>query len=564
MMKTPRYWLWTLWFGAMSAYGQADYVLVGGRLYTVDSTQPVAEALAVQGERIVMVGTTEQVLATYPQAPRIDLKGYTVVPGFIDAHAHLMGLGLSRMQVDLTGTRSVQEVLERLKAFAASLPEQAWLLGRGWDQNNWPVKEFPTRQMLDTVFPERPVWLVRIDGHAAWANTAALMQAAPALLTTFVADPSGGRIVRDAQGMPTGVLIDAAMELVSRQIPPPTEIVLEEALQRAIAEVHRYGLTGVHDAGANWDTIQRYRRAVDRGMLRLRLYVMVDGLGEAFDHICTQGPLLGYGGYLTVRSVKFYIDGALGSRGAALLADYSDDPGNQGLLRYPPEGFTQMVQQAMRCGLQVNTHAIGDLGVHVVLDAYEQALQTLSHTAGRHRIEHAQVVAPPDFARFSALGVIASMQPTHATSDMYWAEDRLGPDRVRGAYAWRTLLQHGVRLAFGSDFPVESPNPLLGFYAAVTRQDAQGWPPGGWYPEQRLTREEALRAFTLEAAYAAFQEHELGSLTPGKYADFVILSQDIMTIPPEEILRTQVLATFIGGRCVFHHETAADLCPQLP
>ncbi|GBD01584.1 N-substituted formamide deformylase [bacterium HR18] len=548
----------------MGAYGQADYVLVGGRLYTVDPAQPIAEAMAVQGERILMVGTSEQVLAAYPNAQRIDLDGYVVVPGFIDAHAHLMGLGLNRMQADLTGTRSVQEVLERLKAFATSLPEGAWLLGRGWDQNDWPVKAFPTRYMLDAAFPDRPVWLVRIDGHAAWANTAALQQAAPELLATFVADPPGGRIVRDAQGIPTGVFIDAAMELVARHIPRPTEAVLEEALQRAVTEVHRYGLTGVHDAGADWDTIQRYRRAIDRDALRLRLYVMVDGLGEAFDRICTQGPLLGYKGYLTVRSVKFYIDGALGSRGAALLAEYSDDPENQGLLRYAPEVFAEMVQQAMRCGLQVNTHAIGDRGVRVVLDAYEQALQTLGRTAGRHRVEHAQVIAPPDFARFAALGVIASMQPTHAISDMYWAEDRLGPERVRGAYAWRTLLRHGARLAFGSDFPVESPNPLLGFYAAVTRQDAQGWPPGGWYPEERLTREEALRAFTLGAAYAAFQEDELGSLTPGKYADFVVLSQDIMTIPPEEILQTQVLATFVGGQCVFHHEAAAGLCPKLP
>ncbi|SHK72433.1 amidohydrolase [Rhodothermus profundi] len=543
------------------AQGQADYVLINGRLYTVDPAQPVAEAMAVRGDRILMVGTTAQLTDVYPDAPHIDLEGRVVVPGFIDAHAHLMGLGLNRMRADLTGTRSVQEILERLETFAQQLPRDAWLLGRGWDQNDWPVKEFPTRQMLDAVFPERPVWLVRIDGHAAWANTAAIRRAYPALLTEAVPDPEGGHIVRDAEGRPTGVFIDAAMDLIARHIPPPSEAELDEALRRAVAEANRFGLTGVHDAGTSLATIRRYQQAVDAGTLTLRLYVMVDGLGEAFQHFCAQGPLLNYGGRLTVRSVKLYIDGALGSRGAALLADYSDDPGNRGLLRYEPEAFAQMVARAMQCGFQVNTHAIGDRGVRVVLDVYEKALQTLGRTVGRHRVEHAQVIAPEDFARFAQLNIIASMQPTHATSDMYWAEDRLGPERVQGAYAWRTLLQHGVRLAFGSDFPVESVNPLLGFYAAITRQDADGWPEGGWYPEQRLTREEALRAFTLDAAYAAFQEHELGSLTPGKYADFVVLSHDIMTVPPAQILQTRVLATFLGGQCVYADPEAAALCP---
>lgn len=556
--------MFVLLLSPMTGQGQADYVLINGRLYTVDPALPVAEAMAVRGNRILMVGTTAQLTAAYPEAPHIDLQGATVVPGFVDAHAHLMGLGLSRLQADLTGTRSVEEILTRLQDFARSLPQDAWLLGRGWDQNDWPVKEFPTRQMLDAVFSERPVWLVRIDGHAAWANTAALRKANPALLMAPVPDPEGGRVVRDEEGLPTGVFIDEAMDLIARYIPPPSEAELSEALRRAVSEANRFGLTGVHDAGARLQTIQSYQQAVDNGLLTLRLYVMVDGLGEAFDYFCKQGPLLEYGGRLTVRSVKFYIDGALGSRGAALLADYSDDPGNRGLLRYEPEVFTEMVQRAMQCGFQVNTHAIGDRGLRVVLDAYEKALQTLSRTGGRHRVEHAQVVAPEDFVRFAKLGLIASMQPTHATSDMYWAEDRLGPERVRGAYAWRTFLEHGVRLAFGSDFPVESANPLLGFYAAITRQDATGWPEGGWYPAQRLTREEALRAFTLDAAYAAFQEHVLGSLTPGKYADFVVLSQDIMTIPSQQILQTRVLATFFEGRCVYNDPEAGPLCPESP
>lgn len=532
------------------AHAQAGFVLHNARIYTVDPDLPEAEALAVRGERILMVGTDEEVLAAYPDAERIDAGGRTVVPGLIDAHAHLMGLGTSMLQADLVGTTSKAEVVERLQAFAARLPTGTWLTGRGWDQNDWPEQAFPTRADLDAAFPERPVWLQRIDGHAAWANTAALGAVGLERLAAM-ADPEGGRIVRDAAGAPTGLFVDAAMGIVAQHIPAPSAAQQEEALRLALGEAARYGLTGVHDAGVDLQTIDLYRRAIDEGWFSLRLYGMIGGRGETFDALCAQGPILDYGGRLTVRAVKYYIDGALGSRGAALLDDYSDDPGNRGLLMQEPEAFTEDVRRALLCGFQINTHAIGDRGNRVTLDAYEEAMAATGHTTGRHRIEHAQVVALDDIPRFVDLDVIASMQPTHATSDMYWAEERVGPERARGAYAWRAFLESGAVLAFGSDFPVERVDPLLGFYAAVTRQDADGWPEGGWHPDQVLTREEALSAFTFDAAYAAFQEDEVGSLEPGKRADFVLLSRDIMTIPAPEILQTQVVATYVGGRRVY-------------
>ncbi|NBC17899.1 MAG: amidohydrolase family protein [Bacteroidetes bacterium] len=538
-----------------AAQAQADYVLHNARIYTVNPDQPTAEALAVRGDRLLMVGSDADVLAAYPEADRLDAEGQTVVPGLIDAHAHLMGQGISMLQADLVGTASKAEIIERLEAQAATLPEDAWLLGRGWDQNDWPEQAFPTRHDLDDAFPERPVWLSRIDGHAAWANTAALQTVGLDSLKAMD-DPEGGSILRDDVGMPTGVFIDAAEQIVASQVPPPTDAQLEQAMHLAVDIAKRYGLTGVHEAGVDRATIERYQQAIDADAFDLRLYAMVGGLGETFDHICATGPILDYGDKLTVRSVKFYMDGALGSRGAALLDDYADDPGNRGLLMQSPERFDEMVTQAMACGFQVNTHAIGDRANRVVLDAYEHAVDTLGDVIDRHRIEHAQIVAPEDIPRFAELGVIASVQPTHATSDMYWAEDRLGPDRLAGAYAWKAFQDAGVHLTFGSDFPVEQVDPLLGFYAAVTRQDADQWPEGGWTPEQRVDRETALRAFTLDAAYAAYQEDDLGSLEPGKFADFVILSRDIMTIPAPEILETEVVATYLGGEVVYARDTA--------
>ena len=364
--------------------------------------------------------------------------------------------------------------------------------------------------------------------------------------------PEGGAIVRDKQDRPTGVFIDNAQALVGALVPPPTDEVRQLWMEQAFEETARHGLTGVHDAGADLATFRRYERFIEAERFPLRVYAMIDGPGETLDYFCENGPLLDYDGRLTVRSLKLYMDGALGSRGAALLEPYADDPDNRGLLLIPPDRFETVVERAMRCGLQVNTHAIGDRANHLVLDVYERAIAETGGGPGRHRIEHAQVVVTPDdIERFAPLGVIASMQPTHATSDMPWAEDRVGPDRIRGAYAWRTFLDSGARLALGSDFPVERVSPLLGFYAAVTRQDADGALEAGWYPEQRLTRAEALRGFTLDAAYAAFMEDAVGSLEPGKRADFVVLSRDIMTVPDEEILDAEIVATYLDGAPIY-------------
>lgn len=532
------------------AVAQADYILHNAHIYTVNRDQPIAGAMAVRGERILEVGSEHDILQAYPHVPRVDAGGRTVLPGLIDAHVHLMGLGIGMLQVDLAGTASIDEVVERLRAFERTLTRGAWLQGHGWDQNDWPGQAFPTRSDLDAAFPDRPVWLVRVDGHAAWANTAAIKFVGEEVLRV-APDPEGGKIVRDARGNPTGVFVDAAMGIVGQHIPPPGQEELEQALRLALRETARYGITSVHDAGIDLKMIDVYRRAIDEGWFHLRLYGMINGRGATLDHICEHGPIRDYGGRLVVRSVKYYIDGALGSRGAALLAAYSDDPGNSGLLFQSAERFVTDVQHAIECGLQVNTHAIGDRGVRVVLDAYERAMRNGNAGSGRHRIEHAQVVSLEDITRFARLGLIASMQPTHATSDMYWAEDRLGPERIRGAYAWRRFLDAGVTVPFGSDFPVEQVNPFLGFYAAVTRQDRSGWPEGGWYPDQRLTREEALRAFTLDAAYAAFQEDELGSLEPGKYADFIVLDRDVMTVPEAEIPEVKVIATYLSGKPVY-------------
>ena len=532
------------------------FVLTNATIHTVDADAPLAEAMAVDPSgAIAVIGSEADVLAVYPDWPRVDLGGRAVIPGLIDAHAHLMGLGLALLEADLVGTRSVEEVVERLREFSATLPPSAWITGRGWDQNDWQARAdgtrpFPTRADLDAAFPERPVVLTRIDGHAVWANTAAIRAAGLDPDAPAPADPEGGQVLRDDAGRATGVFVDAAEGLVMRALPAASAEVYAEALERAVAETVRHGLTGVHEAGIAISTLALYERAIAEGRFPLRNYAMLsmDQLGA----FCERYPD-GYAGNgrLRAQSLKVYADGALGSRGAALIEDYSDDPGNHGLLIQSPEVLAEVVTDAMACGLQVNTHAIGDRGNRAVLDAYERAMEATGGGRGRHRIEHAQVVSLEDIERIARMGVIASVQPTHATSDMPWAEERVGPDRIKGAYAWRRLLDAGARLALGSDFPVERVPPLLGFHAAVTRQDAEMNPAGGWYGNQALSREEALRGFTLDAAYAAFMEDEIGSLEPGKRADFVVLSQDLMRVPPEQILATEILATVVDGDPVY-------------
>ncbi len=528
-------------------------VLTAATIRTMDPAQPVAGAMAFDGGgAILAVGAPDALLRRWPGARRVDLGEGTVIPGLIDAHGHVAGLGLSRMRVELEGTRDKADVLARLREFEATLAPGEWLLGRGWDQNDWPEQAFPVAADLDAAFPERPVWLERIDGHAGWANSAALRATGKDLDGQGERgdwQPDGGRIVRDAQGRATGVLVDAAMALVDTVLPPMDVAAAERALALGMEEAVRHGLTGVHDAGVSLLQLRAYRNLADRGEMPLRIHAMADGDSEALAWLCRDGAYRHPGGRLQMRAVKLYVDGALGSRGAALLEDYSDDPGNRGLLVVSPGQLAGAVAKARDCGIQVATHAIGDRGNRLVLDAYEGALA--GHPGLRWRIEHAQVLAPADLPRLAALDVIASMQPTHATSDMPWAGDRLGPARIHGAYAWRSLRDSGARLALGSDFPVESVDPRLGLFAAATRATTAGEPVGGWLPGQLLTPFEALRGFTRDAAWAGFAEGEVGTLAAGLRADFVVLAEDPLAVPASRLDDLAVLSTWVDGEPVY-------------
>ena len=541
---------------ALAAQSPADLVLTNGRIYTVDNARPIVSALAVRGGRVIFVGSDAEarVLAA-PSTRVIDLHGATVVPGIVDAHAHLLGLGNMLARVNLAGSKSYQEVIGRVTAWAKSVKPGEWILGRGWDQNRWVDKGFPTHEALSRAFPNNPVVLTRIDGHALLANAKAMELAR---ITPATAEPSGGRIVKLASGAPSGVFIDNAQSLISGAIPAPTRAETRKAILAAITECNRWGLTGIHDPGEDAETIAIYEDLAKAGNYNLRNYVMISDPGDPNSSAAVNNPYLRrgpqsalYDGHLWIRAIKLYADGALGSRGAALLAPYSDDPANSGLLVSQPAHIRAWAEAALRRGFQVNVHAIGDRGNRIVLDAFDSALKAVPKADHRFRIEHAQVLSAQDIPRFARLGVIPSMQATHQTSDMPWAETRLGPERIRGAYAWRSLLNTGVVIPNGTDFPAEEVNPLLTFHAAVTRQDPTNSPAGGWYPEQKMTREEALQSMTIWPAYAGFQESMLGSLTPGKYADFVVLDRDIMRVPDTEILGTRVVSTWIGGKRVY-------------
>ncbi|HET9441163.1 MAG TPA: amidohydrolase [Longimicrobiales bacterium] len=529
-------------------------------MYTADSARPQAQAVAVRGERIVFVGSNREAAALRGDGTRvIDMAGKTVLPGLIDAHGHLGDLGTFLRSVDLFGTRSYEEVIERVARRAAQLPAGSWVIGRGWDQNDWPDTRFPTHERLSAAVPAHPVLLERVDGHAVLANARALRLAG---ITRTTPDTAGGRIVRDARRNPTGVFIDNAMSLVERVVPEETPAEQLEGAQLAMRELNRLGLTSVHDAGTKCPTLRLYEQLARSGELTVRNYAMIDGeVDECLKEMVALGPRLNVDGHhlMDVRAIKLSADGALGSRGARLIAPYADDPNQSGLELIPPQRIRDVAVRALQRGFQLNVHAIGDGANRTVLDAFESALGTVPKADHRFRIEHAQVLHADDIKRFAQLGVVPAMQAVHQTSDMYWAETRLGPARIKGAYAWRSLLDTGVIIAGGSDFPVESPNPLYSFKAAVSRQDAKGWPPGGWYSEQRMTRQEALQHLTIWPAYASFREHLVGSITTGKLADLVVFSRDIMTIPVEEILDARVELTIVGGKIVY--ETAPARTP---
>ncbi|MBT8098841.1 MAG: amidohydrolase, partial [Gammaproteobacteria bacterium] len=478
----------------------------------------------------ILATGNEALRARYADATQIDAGGKVILPGLIDAHAHLYSQGFLTISLDLAGVQSLEESVKRIAAYAQDNPRRKWLLGRGWNQVLWPVKEFPSAADIDAVVSDRPVWLNRIDGHAGWANSKTLEIAG---IDDDTPDPVGGKIIRDSQGRATGVLIDKAMNLVGAHVPSPTKEEIRGAYQNAIESLVALGLTGMHDAGISIAEAEVLISMADNSELDMRVYAMLSDAGENLDAMGE--PLKAYAmERLDIQAVKLYSDGALGSRGAAMIEPYADDDENRGLPFWTQEQLDGFVKKSNDMGFQVGIHAIGDLGNRMALDAFDKAQQGKSSPL-RNRVEHAQIITLEDIPRFAELGVIASMQPIHATSDMNMAEDRIGSERIAGGYAWRRLLESGAVIASGSDFPVELPNPFLGLYAAVTRQDRSGMPEQGWHADQALTRGEALHSFTLAAAYAAHQETRLGSLQPGKWADFIVIDRDYFKVPAAEI-----------------------------
>lgn len=526
---------------------RATLVLTGGEVITNLPDRPRVTAVAVRGSRILAIGDAADMAALIgPDTRVVELGGRTVTVGLTDGHCHLYGLGVADEQVNLRGVASEQAAVAAVVAAAAGRAPGEWIQGRGWDQNPWGG-DFPTRASLDAALGDRPVALRRVDGHAVWVNSAVLRRAG---ITAATADPPGGKIVRGADGQPTGVLIDQAMALLDGLAPVPTDEVRARRILAASARAVAVGLTGVHEMGIDDATVEVYRELARRGELPLRVTAYLEGDPAKADELATRALTPGGGGgYFALIGVKYFADGALGSRGAALAADYSDDPGNRGLWVTEPAALTRAVATASAAGWQVATHAIGDAAVGATLDAYQQAIAANPGQELRLRVEHAQVMTDADIARMARLGVIASMQPTHATSDMPWAEARLGPDRIRGAYAWRKIAEAGALIVAGSDFPVEDVAPLGGVYAAVTRADASGQPAGGWYPDQKLTLDEALAAFTAAPARAGFVEDERGRMAPGMLADLTVYDRALAA--DASLLATQIELTIVGGEIVY-------------
>ena len=580
-------------------------LLVNGKVFTGDARGAVAEAVAVDGNRIVAVGATRDLESRYAAARRVDLRGRLVTAGFNDAHLHFLNGGLSLFRVDLNGARTLEEAKRRVAAKARELPEGAWLLGRGWDQTLWGGR-WPTKDALDEAAPRNPVFVQRVDGHTSWANSLALARAG---VTRETRDPEGGEVVRDAKGEPTGILKETAGLLVARVVPAPTREEKMRALERALEEARRYGITSVSDSISGYDTLALYRELLSQGRLTVRVAEWLD-FNDSVETLKRQreefGALKLDPLRLRISAVKGYVDGTLGSRTAAMLAPFDDDPHNSGIARMTAEQLNDKVTALDAAGFQVTLHAIGDKANRMALDAYDAALKTNPRPASaakqsggrearggerdaagpasilmkydpnvppmgeytftvepfrpywadttRHRVEHAQVVAPSDFARFRDLGVIASMQPSHAISDKRWAQARLGEYRVLGAYSWHTMMAYGVHVPFGTDWPIEPISPYLGLYAAVTRKSTDGEPAGGWWPEERISIEDAIRNYTAEGAYASFEESEKGEVAAGMLADLVVHSKDLLTIAPKEILTTEADMTVFDGRVVYERK----------
>ena len=530
-----------------------DLLLFNGNVYTVNEKLPKTEAIAVRKDRIVFVGSNDD--ARKFRAPRaIDLHGYTVVPGLTDSHCHIFGIGERELTLNLEGTNTLEDFLAKVKARVAQTPRDKWITGRGWIETFWKPPRFPTRQDLDSVAADHPLFLTRADGHAAIVNSAALKIAK---IDKNTPNPFGGEILKDkATSEPNGMLLDNAQELVAKNIPKPTEAEREQALLTGINREIGLGWCEIQNAGSHKEDVDLIKKGFESGKIKIRFINCVFGPGEDAQNFLKEGATVNaFNHHLTQRTIKVIFDGALGSRGAALLKPYNDAPETSGYLTEKPEELRAIFEEALRRGIQVETHAIGDRANRMILDLYEAAFKAVPPNERkigepRWRVEHAQIVDLPDIPRFAKLGVIPSMQPSHAISDLFFAPARLGMDRLAGAYAWQSFLKSGAIICGGSDAPVERGEPMIEFYAAVARKSIKGESGYGWHPEQAVSREQALKMFTLWPAYSAFEEKEKGSIEVGKLADFTVLSQDIMKIPEPEILKTRTEMTIIGGDIV--------------
>jgi hypothetical protein len=559
-------------FGALAqGKRKATLILFNGKIFTADAKGTFVEAVAIEGERIVAVGPTKEIKLLYSAEKELDLQGRLVTPGFNDAHIHFMNGGLSLLRVDLNGAKTLEEAKRRVAAKVKELPAGSWVTGRGWDHTLWGGT-WPTRQNLDEVAPNNPVILQRVDGHVAWTNTLALKKAG---VTKETQAPEGGEILRDANGEATGILKETAQGLVGRFVPEPSMTERVKAAELALAEARRYGITSVQDI-SGYEATKLYRELLKQGKLTVRV-AEFQNFDNSIEELKRQraefasfkdDPLR-----IRIGALKGYVDGTLGSRTAAMLAPYSDDPKNSGIPRRSPEELTKMVEERAKAGFQIALHAIGDRANRMALDGFwladpvvrtslamlnnippelqKKIVADAEKERKRHRIEHSQVIAPSDFKRFYELGVLASMQPSHAISDKRWAGERLGEYRALGAYAWHTFLSYDVHTPFGTDWPVEPINPYLGLYASVTRQSVEGDPFGGWIPQERLTMDQAIRCYTAESAYATFEEKEKGQIAVGMLADLVIHSRDLFAIEPKEILQTEATMTILGGKIVY-------------
>ena len=546
-------------FGLVSSDGvveTADLVLKNGNIYTVNDRQPRAEAVAIRGSRIIFVGSNVDVKKYEGKTTRVvDLAGKTVVPGMTDSHYHLLGVGEREVTLNLEGTTTLEDFLARVKERVSQAQPGAWVTGRGWIETFWKPPVFPTRQDLDKIAPDNPLYLVRADGHGAVTNSAALKIAG---INKRTPNPFGGEILKDkATGEPTGMLLDAAKELVTKHIPGPTEADNERATVLGVERSLRLGWTEIQDAGGSYRDVERLKKLYGEGKIKLRIYKAVYGPGPEAERLLREGATMGaFDERFNLRTIKIVFDGALGSRGAALLAPYSDAPDTSGFLTVKEEAIAPMLEAALKRGIQVETHAIGDRANRRILDLYEKALTDVlpaqrTVREPRWRVEHAQIVNPTDIPRFARLGIIPSMQPSHAIGDLFFAPSRLGLQRLEGAYAWQSFIKSGVIVPGGSDAPVERGEPMIEFYAATARKSLKGYTGEGWHPEQAVSREQALKMFTIWPAFAGFQEKIKGSIEPGKLADFTILSADIMKIPEPEILQTRCMMTIIGGEIVY-------------